>query len=44
MAGPSEATVRLVRNGYEPVDILPSQVKPASVGRTFSVSERGGHP
>ena len=32
-------TVRLVRGGYDPVDILPSQLTPASVARVFSVSK-----
>ena len=31
-------TVRLVRSGHDPVDILPAQVTPLSIARIFSVS------
>jgi len=30
-------TVRLVRDGHDPVDVLPSQVTPLSIARIFSV-------
>lgn len=31
------ATVRLVRDGHDPVDVLPSQVTPFAIARIFSV-------
>ena len=36
----ADDTLRLVRSGHDPVDILVNQVTPAAVARVFSVRKR----